>query len=85
MEGMEQGSEEVKNLSFYKDIIEEFLNGSDYKKIASEIGISYRTVRNYISGSVPDSGGGITISYAILDNCLLILKGKKEKLNSIIR
>lgn len=80
---MENNNEQVKTLIDYKDIFDEFFNSDDYIRIGNKLNRSERTIRNYISGMIPDSITGRAVSIEILNEALIIVEEKKTKLESI--
>lgn len=80
---MENTTEQIRTLLSYKDFFDEFLDSDDIKRIGEKIGRSERTVKNYISGIIPDSITGRAVSNEILIIALIIIEEKKSKLESI--
>lgn len=76
-------NEQKRNLILtdYSELISEFFDGKDIKRIANDLSLSERTINNYINGSIPDSISGKAISSAILEKVIIILNEKKVKLD----
>ena len=82
MENIEQNTN-IKTLPDYKDIFKEFFDGEDIKRIANELNLSERTIRNYMFENIPNSISGKAVADAILEKSLIILSEIKNRLESI--